>query len=82
MRTLVGIMNQPKAQPAARVAAAQVILDRGWGRPEQRVEGEVNIRIGIPSFDVLVDAAWEEVHGEKPPALSGPTKPGNGKVIQ
>lgn len=40
IRTLVGIMNQPKAPAAARVAAAQAILDRGWGKPAQSMTGE------------------------------------------
>ena len=38
VKVLVGIMNQPKAKPAARVSAANAILDRGWGKPAQAVE--------------------------------------------
>lgn len=37
VKTLVGIMNQPKAPAAARVSAANAILDRGWGKPSQAV---------------------------------------------
>jgi hypothetical protein len=32
IETLVGIANDPKAPPGARVAAANALLDRGWGR--------------------------------------------------
>ena len=32
INTLVGIMNEKKAPSAARVAAANSILDRGWGK--------------------------------------------------
>jgi hypothetical protein len=32
IETLVGIANDTKAPAAARVAAANAILDRGWGR--------------------------------------------------
>jgi Family of unknown function (DUF5681) len=32
--TLVGVMNNEEATAAARVAAANAILDRGWGKPE------------------------------------------------
>ncbi len=32
---LVAIMGNGDAPPAARVAAATAILDRGWGRPAQ-----------------------------------------------
>lgn len=38
INALVGIMNQKKAPPAARVAAAQALLDRGWGKPKQEHE--------------------------------------------
>jgi Family of unknown function (DUF5681) len=34
IEALVGVMNNEEATPAARVAAAVAILDRGWGRPE------------------------------------------------
>jgi len=33
--TLVDIAKQTKAAPAARVAAASALLDRGWGKPAQ-----------------------------------------------
>lgn len=38
VRTLASIMNMSDAPPAARVAAASHLLDRGWGKPEQRQE--------------------------------------------
>lgn len=37
---LAGIMDQPDCAPAARVAAAQALLDRGWGKPAQAHTGE------------------------------------------
>lgn len=37
IKVLVGIMNQPKSPAAARVSAANVVLDRGWGKPAQTV---------------------------------------------
>lgn len=39
LKTLAGIMNQVEAPPAARVTAAQALLDRGWGKPAQAVVG-------------------------------------------
>lgn len=33
--TLAKIMTSTKAPPAARVAAANALLDRGWGKPQQ-----------------------------------------------
>jgi hypothetical protein len=38
LNCLVGIMGQTDAPPAARVAAANSILDRGWGKPAQPIE--------------------------------------------
>jgi hypothetical protein len=35
IRTLAGIMRQEKAPPMARIAAARILLDRGWGRVPQ-----------------------------------------------
>lgn len=32
---LASIMNDPRQPPGARVAAARLILERGWGRPPQ-----------------------------------------------
>lgn len=40
IRTLAGIMRQTKSPAAARVAAAQVLLDRGWGKAPQPMTGE------------------------------------------
>src|SRR4029079_12427820 len=38
VETLRGIMENIKAPPAARIAAAVAILDRGFGRPHQMSE--------------------------------------------
>ena len=40
IETLAAIMRTENAQPAARIAAATAILDRGWGRPTQPVAGD------------------------------------------
>lgn len=40
LATLIGVMRQKDAPPAARVAAANAILDRGWGKPEMKLEAE------------------------------------------
>ena len=44
IKTLVGIMQQPKAPPAARVMAANALLDRGWGKAKQQVEHNGEVR--------------------------------------
>jgi hypothetical protein len=38
LRVLVGIMRSDDATPAARVSAANAILDRGWGKAAQPIE--------------------------------------------
>jgi hypothetical protein len=38
INVLVGIMRSKDATPAARVSAANAILDRGWGRAPQTIQ--------------------------------------------
>jgi hypothetical protein len=69
VRTLAAIMNEPHAPYAARVAAAEALLDRGWGKPKQSHEVETMHRyvIEVP-LRSLSSAEWEaEVLG--PPTL-------------
>jgi hypothetical protein len=40
LATLASIMHSAEAPPAARVAAANALLDRGWGKPAQPVDGD------------------------------------------
>lgn len=40
IKTLAGIMTQTSAPAAARVSAAQALLDRGWGKAPQVMSGE------------------------------------------
>lgn len=44
IQTLQGIMDCADAPPAARVKAAEVLLDRGWGKPEQHTTSETTVR--------------------------------------
>lgn len=40
IKSLAAIMRQPKSPAAARVSAAQVLLDRGWGKAVQTIAGD------------------------------------------
>lgn len=40
VETLVAIMRNGETPPAARVSAAEKLLDRGFGKPVQQVTGE------------------------------------------
>ena len=42
INALVGVMRSRKATHAARVSAANAILDRGWGRAPQALENGEN----------------------------------------
>jgi len=66
LKTLVGIMNQPDSAPAARVAAANSLLDRGWGKAVQHIEAEVTRRYvaRLPNKAVSSEA-WQKEHAPK-----------------
>ena len=42
IKTLAGIMMEQTAPPMARIVAAKVLLDRGWGKPKEMHHSEVN----------------------------------------
>ena len=52
VETLVSIMTDAKAASAARVSAANALLDRGYGKPQQHITGDANrsfvIRAPLP----------------------------------
>jgi hypothetical protein len=56
IETLVSIMTNPKSAPAARVSAANALLDRGYGKPPQHITGE-----GGPSYVVRVPEVAKSV---------------------
>jgi hypothetical protein len=41
IETLVHIMRAPKSPPATRIMAAEILLDRGWGKATQVVEATI-----------------------------------------
>jgi len=44
---LVKVFEDDAAPVAARVTAAQAVLDRGWGKPRQEVEGRHSIQVNL-----------------------------------
>ncbi len=42
IKTLAGIMMEQTSPPMARIVAAKVLLDRGWGKPKEMHHSEVN----------------------------------------
>jgi hypothetical protein len=59
VKTLAAIMNEPRAPYAARVAAAEALLDRGWGKPRQSHEAEITHRYVIEIPALMDNATWE-----------------------
>jgi hypothetical protein len=56
-------MDDPKAPPAARIGAATAVLDRGWGRPTQSIEGQVGL-----TFEGMILMAIEREERQSLPA--------------
>ena len=85
VKTLVGIAAQHTAPQSARVAAAQALLDRGWGKPKQKIEvnQEITIsladslaRIALLDNDNIIDITPEKPKDRPLPGLgSGRLKP-------
>src|SRR5262249_52721292 len=42
IKTLAGIMIEQSCPPMARIVAAKVLLDRGWGKPKEMHHSEVD----------------------------------------
>jgi len=42
IKTLAGIMMEQTSPPMARIVAAKVLLDRGWGKPKEMRHSEVD----------------------------------------
>lgn len=47
MNVLVSIARQPEAPPAARVAAANSVLERGWGKAMQEISSKSEVTVVI-----------------------------------
>jgi hypothetical protein len=56
LATLVEIMTNKKATPSSRVQAAEAILNRGWGKPAQRIETDAPVMTVSAWLDQIVEA--------------------------
>jgi len=67
LKTLASIMNMADAPPAARVSAAQALLDRGWGKAEQKIEAEhVHRYVARLPEKAAETEAWQQQHAPTP----------------
>ena len=73
IETLVVIVNDETAPPAARIAASNAILDRGHGKPAQTLDASV--RPGEFSVADRIIARWKEnlakLNAEQPLTIEG-----------
>jgi hypothetical protein len=60
IKTLAGIMNQPKCHPSARVHAAEALLDRGWGKSTQLLAPAEGARSLTEIKLVIIDTAQQQ----------------------
>jgi hypothetical protein len=51
--TLIGVMRQKNAPPASRIAAANSLLDRAFGKPTQPLAGEADQPIEVEITGVV-----------------------------
>lgn len=63
IKTLAEIMNSDRAPPAARVAAANAILDRGYGKPAQTLDASVR-SAEFSIADKIVETWKKKASGE------------------
>lgn len=69
LNTLIAIAENGKESASARVAAANAILDRGWGKPTQAVVGDPEqpiagiTRVIVSPGETLSAEAWQQKHG-------------------
>jgi hypothetical protein len=63
VKVLAGIVSQEAVPPAARVAAAGILLDRGWGKAAQVHSGEDGGSIRVVIRQII------DVTGEAEPVL-------------
>jgi hypothetical protein len=74
VETLVEIMRDEEAPPAARATAAVAILDRAWGRPTQMI---VSAHLGARGARDFTEAELLAIIDQaQQPALPAPTVDG------
>ena len=52
-------MSDKRAPAAARIAAAQAILDRGYGKPSQYMNIEESMPMAILSEEPMSEEEWQ-----------------------
>lgn len=63
IKVLAGLMNEESVPAAARISAANSILDRGWGRPAQTIVGDDDNPLRLV---VVTGVPHPEISGDQP----------------
>jgi hypothetical protein len=70
IRVLAGIVSQEAMPPAARVSAAGILLDRGWGKAPQDLTADGEIKVTIRNMLDIIDAEEATVLDDENQSLS------------
>lgn len=76
VKTLVTVMRTAKS-PQARAFAAEKILERGWGKPAQHIEANINVidKLSLDDKRALFAAiSNDDADGESSPAGDASTR--------
>src|SRR5262245_51227012 len=65
IQVLAGIMDNPRSSEQARIAAANSLINRGWGLPKAISESEHTHTYVIEVPAVLAPDAWATKYGDK-----------------
>ena len=66
LNTLVEIVENKKSPPAARVAAANSLLDRGYGKPEAKIDASISRQTVIRSPELCASTdEWRKKYAIK-----------------
>lgn len=72
LNVLKGIATNTECPPAARVAAATYIINRGWGQPHQHIDMTAEVTttkvIRTPAPSTNLDT-WQKQYADKPETL-------------
>ena len=69
LNALVEIVENKKSPPAARVAAANSLLDRGYGKPEAKIDASINSARVIRAPEICKTAQeWSALHNPNQPS--------------
>lgn len=65
IRTLAAIMTDKGAKETARVAAAEALLDRGWGKAPQEMKIDSTQTVTVANLEDIIREELAKVHRPK-----------------